>query len=87
MKMEPKEKEPKKFESIEELNQFLSSGQEQGGYAYGHDGLDINELLEDYGRLREFSLAVRNLIDIFDETDWREQTKEDQKERESIENG
>lgn len=69
--------EPKKFNSIEELNQFLSSEPEQGGYEYGHDSLDINELLADYGRLLEFNRAVRNLIDIFDETDWREQMEGD----------
>lgn len=69
--------EPKKFESLEELNQFLTTRPEDGGYEYGHDSLDINELLADYGRLREFNCAVRNLIDIFDETDWREQMEGD----------
>jgi len=67
--------EPKKFESIEELNQFLTSGPEKGGYEFGGDGIDINELLEDYGRLREFNCVIRSVIDAFDENGWQEWVK------------
>lgn len=67
--------EPKKFESIEELNQFLTTMPEQGGYAYGHDSLDINELLDDYARLQEFNCVIRSVIDAFDGSDWREWVK------------
>jgi hypothetical protein len=58
MKLEPKEKEFKRFESIEELNAFLCGG----AYPYGHESMTIDELLTDYGRLREFYCAVHSLV-------------------------
>jgi len=65
--MEPKKVEPEKTtydftdtfkatDTIEDLNSFLS-----GPYPYGHEGLTVGELLTEFGKLKEFYWAVRNL--------------------------
>lgn len=55
--------EPKKFESIEQLEAFLASEKE---WEYGFPGLTVGLLLDEYGKLREFYCKVHNLVGAFE---------------------
>lgn len=51
----------KAADTIGDLNSFLS-----GPYPYGHESLTVGELLTEFGKLKEFYWAVRNLAGAFE---------------------
>lgn len=65
--------EPKKFESIEQLEAFLASGEK---WEFGFEGFTIELLLEEFGRLRVLSRMIQNIIGIMDGNDWEDRLEE-----------
>lgn len=63
----------KKFESIEELEAFISSEED---WEYGVSGMTTGLLLEEYVRLRVFYRMIENITGIMGYSNWEERLEE-----------
>lgn len=63
----------KKFESIEELEAFISSEED---WEYGVSGMTTGLLLEEYVRLRVFYRMIENITGMMSYSNWRERLDE-----------